>query len=88
MRECDILIITSPSFYCPTAWLALGASERFQKKNNDENVTLPNFEAILFKSHKDKSFFESPEPACLHNFPVLGDCTQCTGSAWQFNDTN
>ena len=25
------------------------------------------FEVILFKSHKDKSFFVSPEPACLRH---------------------
>ena len=31
-----------------------------------------NFGAILLKSHKDKIFFESPEPGCLCNFRRLG----------------
>ena len=37
--------------------------KRFKKK----------FEVILFKSHKDKSFYDSPEPSCLRNCPVLWD---------------
>ena len=27
----------------------------------------------MFKSHKYMCFFDSPEPACLRNFPVLED---------------
>ena len=32
-----------------------------------------NFEVTLFKSDKDQVLFDSPEPACSPDLPVLGD---------------